>query len=112
LPNYLISFKSDGIASLLTNSDYELSAISSSAGKGAFSEVTGGRTSSFQDLSVGEAAAPLMGGNVGGDKTPPRISPREDPTGRLGTKEKVPMPASIAVNLAVPTLLNVSNYSR
>jgi hypothetical protein len=75
---------------------------------GAFSGVTGGRASSFQDLSVGEAAAPPKVENVGGGKTPPRISPRKDPTGRLGTKEKVLMPAPTLVNLTMPTLLNVS----
>jgi hypothetical protein len=30
------------------------------------------------------------------------------PTGRIGTKEKAPMPASIVVNVTMPTLLNVS----
>jgi hypothetical protein len=104
----LVSFKNDGMASPLLNSGSELSFILSSKGMGAFSRVTGGRASSFQDLSMGEAAAPPKVENVGGGKTPPRISPRKDPTGRLGTKEKVPMPCPIVVNLTMPKLLNVS----
>jgi hypothetical protein len=75
---------------------------------GTFSGMTGGRASSFQDLSAGEAATPPKVESVGGGKTPPRISLRKDPTGRLGTKEKVPMPAPIVGHVNMPTLINVS----
>ncbi len=54
-----------------------------------FSEVTGGGTPSFHDLSVGEALdhAPKERENSGGGKFPLQISRRKDQSGSLGTKE-------------------------
>ena len=74
---------------------------------GAFSEVTGGRASSFHDLSVGEATAPSeREGNGEGGKFPSQISRRKDKPGRLGTQEKVP--ALSRYRGPMSTLLNVT----
>ena len=52
-PDILIAFKSVGVMN-----DYGLISINSGKGVDAFSVVTGGRSLSFHDLSVGEALAP------------------------------------------------------
>ncbi len=70
--------------------------------------MTGGRASSFHDLSVGEAPAPSeCEGNGGGGKFPSQISRRKDQPGRLGTQEKVPDLARYGGPMQ--TLLNVTN---
>ena len=76
---------------------------------GTFSEVTGGRASSFHDLSVGEAPAPSeREGNGGGGKFPSQISRRKDQPGRLGTEEKAP--ALSRYHGPMSTLLNVTAF--
>ena len=56
--------------------------------------MTGGRTPSFHDLSVGEALAhaPKERENSGGGKFPSQISRRKDQAGSLGTEEKISPP--------------------
>jgi hypothetical protein len=57
--------------------------------------VTGGRASSFHDLSVGEALAPDLEDreNSGGGKFPSQISHRKDQHGSLGIEEKISQPS-------------------
>ena len=49
----------------------------------------------LRGLSVGETAAPPQVENVGGGRTPPKVSHRKDQPGRLGIEEKISQPSHL-----------------
>ena len=69
-------------------------------GKGGFSEVTGGRPPSFQDVTDGgPPGSEHRGGEQGGGRHPTSLTPRNDQAGSLGTEEKLPLLDSIITSV-------------
>ncbi len=67
---------------------------------GGFSEVTGGRSPSFQGVMDGGPPGPERSrGEQGGGRHPTSVTPRNDQAGSLGTEEKPPIPDSLLPNM-------------